>query len=202
MRNLTPPPHVLIRYYTTQEPGSSIGWNYLGLCYIQLGDVPEALAAYQNAVKLDPKFKEAYVNLAQLHREAGKGDEAIRVFKRAIKLDAKYMHAAHLYGLCLHGMGRTREALTQFHACLKLDPSHAACTQFAGLCCQSLGQFEPAVGLFERLLAADPSHVVWYSREVTHYYWSRLDDPLSSFNADDQLNPYLKEAQVLLIFFL
>lgn len=26
-------------YYTTQEPGSSVGWNYLGLCYIQLGDV-------------------------------------------------------------------------------------------------------------------------------------------------------------------
>ena len=38
--------------------------------------------------------------------------------------------------------------------------------------------------------------MVWYSREVTHYYWSRLDDPLGSFNADDQLNPYLKEAQV------
>ena len=91
--------------------------------------MPEALVAYENAVKLDPKFKEAYVNLAQLHREAGKGDDAIRVFKRAIKLDAKYMHAAHLYGLCLHGMGRTREALAQFHTALKIEPSHAACIQ-------------------------------------------------------------------------
>ena len=91
--------------------------------------MPESLAAYQNAIKLDPKFKEAYTNLAQLHREAGNGDEAVRVFKRAINLDATYLHAAHLYGLCLHGMGRTREALAQFQSCLKLDPAHAASVQ-------------------------------------------------------------------------
>ena len=30
---------------------------------------------------------------------------------------------------------------------------------------------------------------------MTRYYWARLDRPLSSFNADDELNPYLKEAQ-------
>ena len=37
--------------------------------------------------------------------------------------------------------------------------------------------------------------MVWYSREATRYYWNRLDRPLRSFNADDELNPYLKEAQ-------
>ena len=54
--------------FVASEPGSAIGWNYVGLCRSQLGELAVAFAAYERATTLDPAFKEAWLNLAQLHR--------------------------------------------------------------------------------------------------------------------------------------
>jgi Tfp pilus assembly protein PilF len=45
-----------------EEPNHSIGWNYVGLCRAQLGDVDLALRAHERAVAIEPDFKEAWVS--------------------------------------------------------------------------------------------------------------------------------------------
>lgn len=60
-----------------RKPNLSIGWYNLGLAYHQQGRIPEAIRAYQTAIKYEnPLLEEAYNNLAQdllLNREWEKG---------------------------------------------------------------------------------------------------------------------------------
>ena len=45
-----------------------IGWLNLGWLHGQLGELEEAKAAYQNALRLDPSFLASYINLSDLYR--------------------------------------------------------------------------------------------------------------------------------------
>uniref|UniRef100_A0A7S2SK19 Protein O-GlcNAc transferase n=1 Tax=Rhizochromulina marina TaxID=1034831 RepID=A0A7S2SK19_9STRA len=172
-----------------------VTWNSLGLCLAQLGDVEDAVAAYKRAVELKAEFKEAWLNLAQLHKDAGNGGEALKLFAMPLNLDSSYTQALHLRGQCHYGMGDMARALKDFTRAVELDATLSTCAHLAALCLQSLGEFREAVTRLDALLQREPSHACWYSRECILYYWQRLDRPLVAFNPDDELDPYLKEAQ-------
>ena len=60
---------------------------YLGLVKVETGDVAGAEAAYRDAIKLDPKFIEAFENLSALYLSPPpRPDEAIAVLNDALKL--------------------------------------------------------------------------------------------------------------------
>lgn len=60
---------VCFETFVRLDPAHAVGWNFVGLCRAQLGDVGLALGAYERAAALNPSFKEAWANLAQLHKE-------------------------------------------------------------------------------------------------------------------------------------
>ena len=50
-----------------------------------------------------------------------------------------------------------------------------------------------AIVVFNRMLQQDPSHHAWYNRELSLFVWTRLDDKLTSFNVDHELDARVKE---------
>jgi hypothetical protein len=52
------------------------------------GKVDEAIAAFEEAVKIDPAFTEAWQNLAMLYEKKGNSKKAIEAFRRAKKVAA------------------------------------------------------------------------------------------------------------------
>lgn len=48
-------------------------WNILGLCATSQGNIRQGVAAYEQAVKLKPELKEAWLNMAQVRGERGGG---------------------------------------------------------------------------------------------------------------------------------
>jgi len=93
------------------EANNHITWNFVGLCENSLGRTREAIIAYQRAIHIDPKFKEAIANLAQAHRDAGDRDNSERIFAQAFKVDAKYVHGFHLRGECLRDFSMPPKAV-------------------------------------------------------------------------------------------
>ena len=180
--------------FVLQEPASAVGWNYVGLCRAQLGDLDLAFGAYRHALELDPKFKEAKINEAQLLREAGDGPRSLHAFGEALTMDRGHVQTWHLRGLLHHGLGRPLDAIIDFENAVAVTGSHAASQHMIGLCLQSLGRFRSAAAALDALLLAEPGHHGWYSREMCSYYLSVLDSPLDGFNADDEMNPYFKDA--------
>jgi tetratricopeptide (TPR) repeat protein len=57
---------------------------------------PEASKKYEQAVKIDTKYAEAWSNLGYTYRKQGQFDKAVRAYKKAIKLKP-YLAEAHEY---------------------------------------------------------------------------------------------------------
>jgi tetratricopeptide (TPR) repeat protein len=57
-----------------------------GTFAMQAGQTPEAIAAFEEAVKLDPDFTDAWGKLAMLYQKEGKTAKATEAFKKAKRL--------------------------------------------------------------------------------------------------------------------
>ncbi len=72
-----------------------------GLTAYGTGRLDDAIAAFQQALELDPAYADAYFALANAHNRKGNLDEAIAAIRKAIELDPKealyYTELSRLY---------------------------------------------------------------------------------------------------------
>ncbi|MHC4339432.1 MAG: serine/threonine-protein kinase [Planctomycetota bacterium] len=114
---------VLARRATDKEPGSADYWNLLGAALATRGDLPGAVAAFREAVRLRPDLAERQLNLAKALTELGIAraeqgvDGAEQAFREAIDLQPDFPKAHRgLAILLLRGGDRVGAAEAGEHA--------------------------------------------------------------------------------------
>jgi hypothetical protein len=65
----------------------SRGYNDLGYCYLHEGQISNAVANFEKALKIKPKFPEAYYNMGRAFLTNNQPDVAVDCFQRALALD-------------------------------------------------------------------------------------------------------------------
>lgn len=107
------------------DPQNKLAWYNLGVIAQQDGKQAEALASYDNALKIDPSYTPALFNEAILV-EPAEPDRAVGLLKRAIAADPKAATAHLRLGLILSDKGRADEAGAEFRSAVAADPSLAS----------------------------------------------------------------------------
>ena len=64
-----------------------------GLQLTEQNKFPEAITAFNNAIKLNKKFDSAYVQAADLYSKSGNWDAAFFNYKKAISINPKFSNA-------------------------------------------------------------------------------------------------------------
>ncbi len=64
-----------------------------GTLYLKKGESDDAIADYNQAIRLDPKFAKAYTNRGVAHADKGELDKAIADYNQAIRFDPKFAKA-------------------------------------------------------------------------------------------------------------
>jgi tetratricopeptide (TPR) repeat protein len=95
--------------------------NKRGVAFINLQRSDDARAAFEQALKIAPRFAPALVNIGNLHLEAGQTEEAIRFYERAILSDDEYAPAHHNIAVAYKQMGRTAEAVRELRRAQRLE---------------------------------------------------------------------------------
>ncbi len=72
-----------------KDPGDAMLWFGLGRTLLELAEPCEAVAAFENATRIDPYYTAAFRDLGRAHLENGNGCEAARIFAHAIALAEK-----------------------------------------------------------------------------------------------------------------
>jgi tetratricopeptide (TPR) repeat protein len=101
-----------------------------------------ALECYSEAIKIEPKFKEAYFNRGLVKHDLKHYKGAIADFTKAIELDP-YDTAAYCFrGISKNKIKTYNEAITDFNRALELDPNFEEAYFNRGIAMIKLGKKE------------------------------------------------------------
>lgn len=111
-----------------------------GIQLYRLGWYEEALAAFEQALRLDPHFADALFGKGNALYFLKRYEDALLAYEQAIRLDP-YNPAFHNNkGSTLYSLGRYREALAAYKQALHIDPHHASAQQGKKLALRRLGR--------------------------------------------------------------
>ena len=131
----------------------------LGIEYMNAHDYRAAVAAIEEALRLQPRNENAWLVRAEIYQYLKVPEKAQESFQRALSIKPDSAEINNNYGwfLCNAG-GRPNEALAYFDRALS-DPTYPS-PQVAymnkGICSARLGQYNLAMSYLERSLASDP----------------------------------------------
>lgn len=127
----------------------------LGMLEARLGNPGAAQKAYETAIRLQPSYSPAYVNLADLYRELGKEEDAERALRAALEVDRDNAEAREALGLALVRQKRLPEAVRELARAADLRPEVA---RYAYVYAVALHEAGDRGGAIEALTKAHRRH--------------------------------------------
>jgi len=118
---------------------------------------PEALAAIEEALRLDPKLIPALTLKAKLAMAVNNFAQARQSLEQALAVDPTAQYAQFLYGLEAYLSNDMQAALPRFRKAHQLKPSDPRATLYLALTTESLGQTEEAMSLYEEAVRLEPA---------------------------------------------
>ena len=133
-----------------------------GVDHYRAGDLEGAIAAYEKALEIDPKFHFAWNNLGNALRGLDRYTEAITAYEKALKIDRKFHLAWNGLGNALNDLGRNSEAIAALEKALEIDPKFHFAWNNLGNALSDVGRYKEAIAAFEKALEIDPKfHGTW-----------------------------------------
>jgi tetratricopeptide (TPR) repeat protein len=114
--------HALFRRSIEVEPQNYVALGYLGLeLSHDEATYPEAMSAYEAAIRIRPDFVQAYNGLGVVLFDMGLVPLAISKYRAAIRINADYPEAHYNLGHALLSLGRDSEAIPELQEAVQLN---------------------------------------------------------------------------------
>jgi Tfp pilus assembly protein PilF len=167
-----------------------IAQNNLADYYLTQMRTADARGPVLEALRLNPNYPEAHINLATILRRTGQTDASEREYRVAIQLQPANVEAHSGYGALLLGQGRAGEALREFREVVKLRPGYADGHYDLGRLSAALGRTEDAMTQLYETVRLQPDHAeAHHSLGVALVTQGRMDQALDQFAAEARSKP-------------
>jgi lipoprotein NlpI len=124
---------------------SAVDYFNRGVAEKANGDFEGAIADYNRAIELDPKYSAAYSNRGNAKQAKGDLDGAIADCNRAIELDPKDAVAHKNRGVAKKSKGDLKGAIADYTRAIELDPKYSAAYFHRGIAKQAKGDLKGAI---------------------------------------------------------
>jgi tetratricopeptide (TPR) repeat protein len=182
-----------------KAPASARAHNNLGYLLNASGRVPEAIAQFEKALRLDPKYVDAHNNLGSALQDLpGRLSDAIAHYREALRLKPDYPEVHwNLGNAWLHVPDHLNDAVAEYREALRYRPDFAEAHVGLGNAWMKLpGHQNEAVAEFQEALRLKPEYA------EAHYslgnVWldtpGRLNDAVMRYQEAIRLKPDLAEA--------
>jgi Flp pilus assembly protein TadD len=111
------------------QPNNPYAYNYLGVAFFEIKNLPGARDAYRAALRLSPDYLGARVALSNVLRMMGDADGALREAREALRRFPKDGEALHAAGMANAAKGNRSEAMKQLQGYLEQGPELEAQTE-------------------------------------------------------------------------
>ncbi len=159
------------------------------------GSLDEAIAAYRQAIALEPNSAEAHGNLGNALKGKRQFEGAIAAFRQAIALDPRQANARFNLGVILRSQGQLDEAIAIFREVIVLNPNVPEVHNSLGNALKEKGELDGAIAAYRQAIALRPDLPETYSNLGTALRdKGELDEAIAAYRQAIVLRPSLAEA--------
>jgi tetratricopeptide (TPR) repeat protein len=169
--------------------GKDAAWAYnvRGTAYFFKGDNDRAIADYNEAIRLDPKYAFAYNGRGNAWQD---NDRAIADYNEAIRLDPKYSRAYSNRGNAYQAKGDNDRAIADYSEAIRLDPKNVFAYNGRGNAHKDRGDSDRAIADYNEAVRLDPKFALsYFGRGAAYKARGDNDRAIADYNAAIRLNP-------------
>ena len=184
--------------WATETPSDPLLQYYLGTNYSNAGQLPEAHAAFQRAVSLDPKMSRAYVGIAGVQLRLGQYGPAQAAAQQALSLDKKSVDAQYLLGVATYQISKSKARL-EFERLTRMAPKRGDAWYWLGKTARDGNDATLAIAPLQKAVQLEPENAL-YQRELGKAFVdvNRFDQAHTHLEHAIRLAPNDPEANYLL----
>jgi tetratricopeptide (TPR) repeat protein len=126
--------------------------NGLGNVCLNQERYEEAIAAYRQAIELDPKYAYPWNGLGIVYHRQGRYEEAIATYRQAIELDPKDALPWNGLGIVYSNQDRHEEAIAAYRQAIELAPKFSPPWNGLGNVYRDQGQYDEATVAYRQAI--------------------------------------------------
>ncbi len=177
------------------EPDNQVFYNLLGLIYEKLGQMDNAMRAYQQAVELDENYILAMHNMVILLQGQQRYEDVIRMCGRIIEKDAKFANAYNARGYALRMLEQYESAVADFQKAIELCPESAELYNHLGIVLNKLNRRDEAIATFQNGIVIDRTHAHLYNNlGITYKAQGHANEAIEEYQKAIAIDPEFSEA--------
>ncbi len=162
---------------------------------LERGDLPAALSAFDEALKLKPDSAAAHYNVGLINFRLGATDAAIVACRQAIAFKPDFANAHLALGIALMQGHALDDAIACFDKALAIEPDLVQAHRHRGIAFQDIGQLERAIACYQQVIGMDPDIAeVHCNLGSALQALGRWADAVASYERTLEINPLLVEA--------
>ena len=173
------------------NPGCWMAHNNLAVELAEIpGRMPDAVAHYEEALRLKPDYLEAHNNLGIALESEGRTQEAMAQFEDALRLNLDLADVHARLGSLFSKAGRLQEAVAEDEAAVRLQPARAKGHVDLGLALAAVGQNGRAIAEYEGALQLDPHFVeAAFYLGISLEHANRIPEAVASYERALRIKP-------------
>lgn len=155
----------------------------------------EAIKEFDNAIKMDATYFEAYLDRGRANEELGNNDLALQDYSKTIVLNPKYapgyFYRAHLE----EKLGKDQSAIVDYTEAIKLNPDYSDSYVNRGMLYVKTKQPASALTDFNKAISLDGKNAeVFYQRGIVYRDMNKNTEALADFSKAAALNANMGKA--------
>lgn len=180
-----------------RKPDHAAGYFQMGYCLAKLGRHKEAIASYEQALRINPKEAGVHSNLCTAYGKTGRYESAISSCKQAILLKPDFAEAYSNLGWVYQRVGRYQEAIQACKEAIRLKPDFAPAHYNLGNGYAALKKYEEAIDAFKETIRIEFDNPEGHVDLGAAYFQSgRIEEAVESYKQAIRLKPSLAEAHL------
>jgi tetratricopeptide (TPR) repeat protein len=156
------------RFFKNATPEALVIW-YKGAQFYEAKKYLAAIDAFKIAIKLSPKFYEAFIGLGKSYGGLNRYKEAVEAYEQAIHLEPDNAWAYRGLGIGYMNLGKLKEAVATLKQAIRLDPDSAQAFCNLGSAYSRLCYNKEAIEAYKQAISLDPDDPIAHLNLGLHY---------------------------------
>lgn len=154
-----------------------------GICAYKIGLFPEAAAAFERSIELNPHASYAHLHLISTFKNNKQYHEAFEACKRFLSIDPLHREGLFCAAIVAKELDLFEDAAWYFRTLYNHYPDDAQATQELAAVLVILEEYEEALELYTKALALNPTSLtIFYNVGFTLKRLGHLDDAIAIYN--------------------